>query len=305
MMEHIEGVWMQKLLWLQSVLGVWLVLFLLYPVVADGTASYAKPATRNLVAFVEAAAAAVHQEGEEAFPDFRRVGGPWYQGDRYIFVWDLQGNRYVYPPDPEHERGNFLNLKDVGGKPIGKMIVAAAAEGDGKGWVHYQWTRPRELDPQWKSTYIVRAVAPSGKVYLVGSGMYGAGMEEAFIVEEVEAAAALLQREGHAAFVTLRDSKSRFYFHDTYIFVITSTGIELVNLAFPALEGRNLWDIQDVNGKYIVRELVDLAQKKGAGWVTYYWPRPNAPQLPVKKASYVKKVMVGDEVLFVGAGMYE
>jgi signal transduction histidine kinase len=291
--------------WLKTVLCVWLVLFPAYPVVADGITAYANPQTRDLVALVEAAAAAVHQKGEEVFPDFRREGGRWFQADRYIFVWDLQGNRYVYPPDPEHERGNFLDLKDVGGKSIGRMIVAIAAEGAGKGWVHYQWTRPHKLDPEWKSTYIVRAVAPSGKVYLVGSGIYRAGMEEAFIIEEVEAAAALLQQEGQAAFVTLRDPNSRFFFHDTYIFVITSKGIELVNPAFPALEGRNLWDIQDVNGKYIVQEFADLALKKGAGWVTYYWPRPDAPQMPVKKASYVKKVQVDDEVMIVGAGMYE
>ena len=81
-------------------------------------------------------------------------------------------------------------------------------------------------------------------------------MERAFIVEEVEAAANLMQKEGKAGFATLRDPKSRFFFHDTYIFVITEKGIELVNPAFPSLEGRNLWDIQDINGKYIVRELI-------------------------------------------------
>jgi len=296
---------MKKLIGVKIVLNIWLVLLLAFPVVADDTSTYADPKTRDLVEFVKAAAAAVRHAGDKVFPEFRQEGGRWFQGDRYIFVWDLQGNRYVYPPDLENERGNLLDLKDVGGKPIGKMIVDAAAQGDGKGWVHYQWTRPHELDPQWKSTYIVRAIAPSGKVYLVGSGIYGAGMEEAFIIEEVEAAAALLQQEGRPAFVTLRDPKSRFYFHDTYMFVITSTGIELVNPAFPALEGRNLWDIRDVNDKYIVRELVDLALKKGAGWVVYYWPRPDAPQMPVKKASYVKKVLVGDEILIVGAGMYE
>lgn len=276
-----------------------------YPVAADDAGSYTAPATRDLVAFVEQAAAAVCHEGEKVFPDFREEGGRWFKGDRYIFVWDLKGNRYVYPPDSEHERVNLLDLKDVGGKPIGKMIVDAAAKGDGTGWVHYQWTRPHALEPQWKSTYIVRAVAPAGHEYLVGSGIYGAGMEKAFIIEEVEATAALLKREGRAAFVTLRDPKSRFFFHDTYIFVTSKDGTELINPAFPALEGRNLWDIQDINGKYIVQEYTDLALKKGAGWVTYYWPRPGAPQMPRKKASYVKKVMVNGEVMFVGAGMYE
>jgi len=296
---------MKKFMWLPTILAVWILLLPVNPAHADEKPPYAYQQTRDLVALVEAAAVFVHEKGGKAFPDFRVKGGRWFQGDAYIFVWDLNGNRYVYPPDVEHEHVNLIDLKDVGGKPVGKMIVAAAAENDGRGWVHYQWNRPNEFEPQWKSTYIVRTIAPSGKEYLVGSGIYHARMEKAFIVDEVEAAATLLRQQGRSAFVTLRDPKSSFFFHDTYIFVITEKGIELVNPAFPALEGRNLWDVQDINGKYIVRELTELAMRQGAGWVTYHWPRPEAPQLPVKKVSYVQKVRYGDEVLIVGAGMYE
>ena len=291
--------------WLQTILGV---LFLLLPA-NQGHAGekpvYAYQETRDLVALVEAAAAAVQQEGEKVFPDFRKEGGRWFKGDHYVFVWDLKGNRYVYPPDLAHERQNLIDLKDVGGKPIGEMFVAAATNKEGRGWVHYQWNRPLELEPEWKSTYILRATAPSGKTYLVGSGIYQAVMEKPFVVEEVEAAAELLQQEGRAAFVTLRDPKSRFFFHDTYMFVITEKGIELVNPAFPALEGRNLWDMQDINGKYMVREFIELARKKGEGWVTYFWPKPGAPQMPVKKVTFVKKVLVDKEPMIVAAGMYE
>ena len=266
---------------------------------------YANQETRDLVALVEAAAEAVQQQGEAVFPQFRIEGSRWYQGDKYVFVWDLQGNRYVYPPDVEHERANVLNLKDAGGKPIGEMIVAAAKNDPGRGWVHYQWNKPHEFEPQWKSTYIVRATAPSGKVYLVGSGIYQSRMEKAFILEEVEAAANLLEQNGRAAFTTLRDPKSRYYFHDTYIFVISKEGTELVNPAFPGLEGRNILAMRDIRGKYLVRDLIDLALQQGSGWVSYFWPKPDAPQEPVKKISYVRKATVDGEIMIVGAGMYE
>lgn len=291
--------------WMQTILSV---LFLLLPVNtvhAGEKTVYAFQETRDLVALVEEAAAAIQQEGEKVFPDFRKEGGRWFQGDRYVFVWDLKGNRYVFPPDLAHERQNLIDLKDVGGKPIGKMFVAAAANKKGRGWVHYQWNKPYELEPLWKSTYILRTTSPSGNVYLVGSGIYQARIEKAFIVNEVEAASDLLQREGRDAFVTLRDPKTRFFFHNTYMFVLTAKGIELVNPAFPALEGRNLWDIQDINGKYIVREFTEMAQKNGEGWVIYYWPKPDAPQMPIKKSSFVKKVLVDMEPLIIGAGMYD
>jgi len=278
---------------------------LAWPVLAEDISPYQYQETRELVAFVDAAAAAVRQEGEKAFPAFREEGSRWFRGDRYIFVWDLQGNRYVYPPDLEHERMNLIDLKDVGRKPIGRMIVEVAAEGDGHGWVHYRWNRPHETEPLWKSTYIVRAVAPSGAEYLVGSGIYQADVEKMFIVEEVEAAAALLEKEGRAAFATLRDPKSRFFFHDTYVFVLSTAGVELVNPAFPALEGRNLWDERDTQGQYFVRKLIELALDKGEGWLSYHWPRPDRPQIPVKKNSYVRKVTVNGEAMIVGAGMYE
>ena len=296
---------MRKYVWQKIILGIGLVLLQIQPAFAAGSTEYAYQETRNLVVLVEAAADAVRQQGESVFADFRQEGSFWYKGDNYIFVWDLQGNRYVYPPDIKHEQGNMLTLKDVGGKPIGKMIVDAAKNDKGKGWVHYQWNRPHELEPQWKSTYIVKVVAPSGKEYLVGSGIYQGKMEKAFIVEEVEAAADLLQKEGKAGFVTLRNPDSRFYFHDTYVFVISKDGIEMVNPAFPGLEGRNIWDTKDIKGNYLVQDLINKALEKGEGWVSYYWPKPDAPQTPVKKSSFVKKVMVDGEIMIVGAGMYE
>jgi signal transduction histidine kinase len=270
---------------------------------ADNT--YSLKETRQTVALVKAAAGEIHARGEAAFDEFRQANSRWYKGDRYVFVWDLQGNRYVYPPDPAHEKQNLIGLKDVGGKPIGKMFVDIASSRDGKGWVHYQWNRPHDYLPLWKSTYIMRATAPSGKTYLVGSGIYDAGMEKAFLVEEVEAAAALLAQQGRKAFTTLRDKKSRFFFHDTYVFVTSATGIELVNPAFPSLEGRSLWDTTDSTGKYLVRDYIRLALKQGSGWVTYKWPRPGMPHVEATKTTYVKKVIVDGEPLIVGAGMYE
>jgi branched-chain amino acid transport system substrate-binding protein len=265
---------------------------------------YDYPATRELVGFVQDAAEAIRNEGEKAFPAFRRAGGEWFQGDRYVFVWDLQGNRYVYPPDPANERGNMADLRDAGGKPIGRMIIEAVSGPSGEGWVHYQWNRPGDPAPVWKSTYLVRAEAPSGKTYLVGSGVYNMLVERVFVEQVVDQAADLLRQKGRAAFTTLRDKRSPFFFHDTYVFVTSADGVELVNPAFPTLEGRSIIDLRDARGKYLVRDYIAAAFKHGAAWVSYYWPRPGNRE-PVRKLSYVKKVHVGNEDLIVGAGIYE
>jgi len=269
---------------------------------------YTNPETRSMVALVEAAALEVAQRGEGSFAEFRLKGGRWFQGDRYIFVLDPQGNSYVYPPDPKSEGTSFLGFQDLGGKPFGRMFVERASEGEGRGWVHYQWQRPNRNDrrPVWKSTYVKGVTAPSGKRYLVAGGLYEAPMEKAFVVQEVEAAAALLARQGRAAFDQLRDRQGRFFFHDTYVFVDTPEGVELVNPAFKEVEGRNLLELRDLEGRPMVREYIRTAMEKGSGWTTYLWPRPDSSTLPERKTTYVRKVTLpGGETLIVGSGLYE
>jgi signal transduction histidine kinase len=57
------------------------------------------------------------------FHDFRG------NNDRYVFLWDLDGKRFVYPPDPGRERQNVLYHEDAGGKPIGRRFVEMGREG--------------------------------------------------------------------------------------------------------------------------------------------------------------------------------
>jgi signal transduction histidine kinase len=274
----------------------------------DPAFTYTNPATRDLVAFVEAAAAAVAPEGEAAFPAFRQRGGPWFQGERYVFVLSPEGQRIVYPPDPQEEGNNLAREMDIAGKPFGRMLVERAGDPVGRGWVHYQWRRPgaHERRPVWKSTYVVRVQAPSGRTFLVGSGLYEAPMERAFVIQEVNAAAELLQRQGRAAFPVLRDRRERFSFRDTYVFVDTPKGVEVVNPGFPELEGKNLIDLRDASGAPMVRNYIDLALRQGSGWTTYWWPQPDASRLPLRKVAYVRKVVTPEgETLIVGSGIYE
>ncbi|SCZ63151.1 cache domain-containing protein [Thiohalomonas denitrificans] len=257
----------------------------------------------QLSAFVKQAAHKLEQEGKAAFDDFRKRGGKWFQGERYIFVWGLDGTRYVYPPDPSGEGKNMLGLKDVNDKPIGAWFVQQAAIEPGHGWVHYQWPRPNELFPAWKSTYIQSAVDPDGERYLVGSGQYDMPLTRAILVDLVDDAAKLLEEQSQAAFSQLRNESDKFIFMDTYVFVLDTTGTELVNPAFPNLEGRNLMEYEDAAGNRLVKEMITRTAE-GSAWVEYYWPRPGSAE-PVRKVAHVRRVRANGEEWIVGAGMYE
>jgi signal transduction histidine kinase len=253
--------------------------------------------------FVKQGAAMISEKGEKAFEPFRKKGSEWFQGDRYLFVWDLKGLRYVYPPNRNREGENVLGLKDIDEKPIGELMVKVASSKEGKGWVHYRWPKPGEVEPNWKSTYIMKAHTPSGKEFLIGSGAYDMPVQRSFIIEVVNSAVELLEQEGLKAFNILRDKRSQYVYQDTYVFVINENGIELLNVGFPKLEGRNVIEYKDYDGNYFVKEFIDVAKNKGEGWVDYHWPKPGDVEKS-QKFTFVKKTIVDGKMVVVCAGLY-
>lgn len=258
---------------------------------------------KEMEAFVKRGAELIAKKGKKAFDAFRQKDSEWYRGERYVFVWDMNGLRYVYPPDRECEGDQVRGLKDVDDKPIGELFIEAASSPEGKGWVHYRWPRPGELEPSWKSTYVMKAVTPSGKAFIIGSGAYNMPVERSFVVHAVDAAVELIEKEGAKAFDILRDKRSQFVYQDTYVFVVAEDGIELLNVAFPKLEGRNVLDYKDANENYFVRKFIQVAKTKGSGWVDYLWPKPGDVERS-HKSTYVRKAMMDGKMVVVCAGMY-
>jgi signal transduction histidine kinase len=264
---------------------------------------YQHAETRELVAFVRKAAALVAKKGEACFPLFKQPESGWLDGDRYVFVLDTDGNRYVYPPDPDNERINIFEQNDLNGRPFGSIFTRPVAAPRTEGWAHYLWTKPNDAHPTWKTTFLIRTKAPSGKHYIVGSGGYTMRMEKTFIVAMVDDAAAMLQEKGSQGFDLLRDKRGDYYFKDTYVFVTSFKGREFVNPAFPMLEGRNVINTIDAKGKAFVRAYIKALQDKDSAWVTYRWPKPGET-IPSKKRVYVKKVVIDGEPCVVGSGVY-
>jgi len=121
----------------------------------------------EIVYYVNKAVELVDEKGNASFNEF--YTGKWYQGDKYIFIWQLDGIRVVYPPDPKAVGQNMADLEDYDGKSIGKLFIEAAKKG--KGGVEYRWLKPGETRLSTKLTYIKRAQYQD-KTYLVDSGVY-------------------------------------------------------------------------------------------------------------------------------------
>lgn len=258
----------------------------------------------ELMSLVREGAAVLAKDGEKAYPEFRKKGSKWFSDNTYLFVFNMEGARAFHPVEPESVGQSDIGLKDVVGRPIGKMILETGTTPSGEGWVHYMYPEPGNVFPTWKSSFVRRVTFPDGKQYIVGSGIYNMQMDKAFIKDVVNRAAVLVEERGKEAFDQLRDKKGPFVFMDTYVFVDTLDGVELVNAAQPSLEGKNLINEKDVKGKPMVRNIIDAAMKNGSAWVDYYWYKPGQNE-PAHKQAFVRKVQHGNETYIVGAGYYQ
>ena len=259
--------------------------------------------TKQVIALVKKAAEVLKREGPQAFSKFRQKNSEWFHGDSYVFVNDLKGKNLCHPAKPSMEGTNVIDLQDVDGKRSSVMMLDAVSGKRAAGWVHYKWPRSEDAAPSWKSSYVVRVKDRFGNEYLLGSGIYGAKVEKLFIVETVDEAARLIGKNGKKAFPILRDKAERFRYMGVYVFVSDRKGNELVSGGFPELEGTNLWDFKDANGKLVIQYQIKMLEKKDAGWNEYMWPKPGETK-PSKKLSYVRKVKTTDGFLYVGAGLY-
>lgn len=121
-------------------------------------------------------------------------------------------------------------------------------------------------------------------------------------VAMVKKAAAEIKANGkEKAFAAFADpSNKEFHDRDLYIFVYDLNGVNLAHGNNPKMVGKNLMDMKDLEGKALIREMVDAAKSKGKGWVDYKWPNPVTKTME-SKSSYIEKV---DDML-VGSGIYK
>ena len=119
----------------------------------------------------------------------------------------------------------------------------------------------------------------------------------------VERAIAHYDAVGEAqAFADFNDAAGAFVENDLYVIVCTLEGIYRTHAHNAALIDNDiLWDIQDVNGNFPVRRIVESAQSSpGGGWVDYVWVNP------VNEALETKRVYVAGHAGYAFAvGYYE
>lgn len=129
------------------------------------------PQAKKIVALVDKAAALVDAKGKAEFTDFRKKGSEWFDGETYLFSYDMKGNVLLNPAFPQREGTNIVGGTDANGKKFQDAILKTA-ETKGSGWVDYMFPRPGQTTPSHKWTYVKR-VTIDGVPGLIGAGFYG------------------------------------------------------------------------------------------------------------------------------------
>lgn len=120
-------------------------------------------------------------------------------------------------------------------------------------------------------------------------------------VKLVKKAIAYIKANGkEKAFAEFSNPNGQFKDRDLYIMVYDMQGNNKAHGANAKLIGKNLSEIKDADGKYIVKSFIETATGKGIGWVDYKWPNP-VSNVVESKSTYVEKY---DDIL-LGCGVYK
>ena len=87
---------------------------------------------------------------------------------------------------------------------------------------------------------------------------------------------------------------------ENYVFAFDFDGVARVQPAVPDFEGQNKSDLQDANGRYFVRELIEVG-RNGGGFYEYAWKNPKTGKVETKY-SYVDRIP--ELGWAIGAGIY-
>lgn len=146
------------------------------------------------------------------------------------------------------------------------------------------------------------AIAIAISMALPGTARAGAVGSPDEATALVEKAIAHYDSKGRAAALAdFSNPQGGFNDRDLYVIVADMEGVFLAHGVNRGLIDKNLMELKDVNGKHIVRAMVESGKAHpGGGWVEYVWTNPTTKKLDPKK-TWVK---AHDGLLFM-VGVYD
>ncbi len=149
---------------------------------------------------------------------------------------------------------------------------------------------------------IAMVMGISLSVLITGNIVFAAEFGTAAEAEAlVKKAIQLIKTDGkEKAFVEINSPKGKFVDRDLYIFVYDMNGKCVAHGFNQKMIGKDLLEMKDPDGKFFVKERIEIVKTKGKGWQDYKFTDPITKKIEPKTA-YVERT--GD--LIVGCGIYK
>ncbi|WP_317203367.1 cache domain-containing protein [Janthinobacterium sp.] len=119
----------------------------------------------------------------------------------------------------------------------------------------------------------------------------------------VKKAVAYVKANGkEKAFAEFSNPKGQFVDRNLYIFVydLNGTSLAIGNGNSGKMVGKNLLDMRDADGTYLIKGMIAIANGKSKGWFDYQWPNPVNKSIEAK-SSYIEKL----DDMMIGCGIYK
>lgn len=182
-----------------------------------------------------------------------------YENGNYFWINDTDSKMVMHPTAPA------LNGKDISRlTKNGKVITAEGTDTPlfvefvrlckeaGEGYVSYLWPSLDD-DNKWvrKLSY-VRSFKPWN--WIIGTGIY------------------IDKAETDAQEVAVNIVSDMKYGDNDYFYIMDTQANVLAHLNQESI-GTNFMDIKDSSGKFIFREIIEMAKSDGEGHINYTWPK--------------------------------
>jgi len=133
------------------------------------TGAFAGATQGQAKAMVEKAVAYAKTNGaEKAYTEFNTAGSQFFDGELYVFAYDMDGNNLALGANPKMTGKNLLDMKSADGKLFLQEMIALV-KSKGEGWVEYKWTNPETKKIQDKASFVKKI---PGTNAFVGCGIY-------------------------------------------------------------------------------------------------------------------------------------
>jgi len=143
-------------------------------------------------------------------------------------------------------------------------------------------------------------LAAAALAFLAGTAVASAATKDD-AVAMVKKAVATIKADGpEKAYAEISAPGSKFVNGEVYAYVAGLNGITLAHPTNPKLIGKNMQEVQDVDGKYFAKDMNELAKKQSSFWYEYKFVNPVTKKIQVKD-NYCEAV----EQTRVCAGVYQ